>query len=171
MLGRRDSPSPSRPASLQIEPASLYFSWVGQSQQLAAEALGQAGRAVEGQTVSWSSSDPSVVTVSPALAIYRVLLTHEIAQLVQANAYVFGGSAEKTIWEIEGGGDARGAALGVRSLRARAGSELGHAQVEQSEGSRAWPRITGICFPLRIRWPDGGSRAAGPVPPLLSPYA
>ena len=97
------APSPSRPASLQIEPASLYFSWVGQSQQLAAEALGQAGRAVEGQTVSWSSSDPSVVAVSPALAIYRVLLTHEIAQLVQANAYVFGGSAENTIREIEGG--------------------------------------------------------------------
>lgn len=97
------APSPSRPASLQIEPASLYFLWVGQSQQLAAEALDQAGRAVEGQTVLWSSSDPSVVTVSPALAIYQVLLVHEIAHLIQANADVFGGSAEKTIWEIEGG--------------------------------------------------------------------
>ena len=72
------------------------------------------------------------------LAAYRNLLTHEIAHLVQANAYVFGGSGEKTIWEIEGGATLAEQLVAYELFGHGPGQNLGHAQVEQTEESRAW---------------------------------
>ena len=73
-----------------------------------------------------------------ALATYRVLLAHETTHLVQANAYVFGGSGEKTIWEIEGGATLAEQLVAYELFGHGPGRNLGHAQVHQSEESRAW---------------------------------
>ena len=72
------------------------------------------------------------------LAAYRNLLTHEITHLVQANAYVFGGSGEKAIWEIEGGATLAEQIVAYELFGHGPGQNLGHAQVEGSEESRAW---------------------------------
>ncbi len=72
------------------------------------------------------------------LAAYRNLLTHEITHLVQANAYVLGGSGEKTIWEIEGGATLAEQLVAYELFGHGSGQNLGHAQVEQSEESRGW---------------------------------
>ena len=72
------------------------------------------------------------------LAAYRNLLTHEITHLVQANAYVFGGSGEKAIWEIEGGATLAEQLIAYELFGYGPGQNLGHAQVEGSEESRAW---------------------------------
>ncbi len=72
------------------------------------------------------------------LAVYRNLLTHEITHLVQANAYVFGGSGEKAIWEIEGGATLAEQLVAYELFGHGSGQNLGHAQVEGSEESRAW---------------------------------
>ena len=72
------------------------------------------------------------------LAGYRNLLVHEITHLVQANAYVLGGSGEKTIWEIEGGATLAEQLVAYDLFGHGSGRNLGHAQVHQSEESRAW---------------------------------
>ena len=73
-----------------------------------------------------------------ALDIYRVLLTHEIAHLIQANAYVLGGAGEKTIWEIEGGATLADQLVAYELFGHGPRQNLGLAAVEQSEESRAW---------------------------------
>ena len=72
------------------------------------------------------------------LAAYRNLLTHEITHLVQANAYVLGGSGEKTIWEIEGGATLAEQLVAYELFGHGPGQNLGHAQVQGSEESRGW---------------------------------
>ena len=77
-------------------------------------------------------------TSTSVRAGYRNLLVHEITHLVQANAYVLGGSGEKTIWEIEGGATLAEQLVAYDLFGHGSGRNLGHAQVHQSEGSRAW---------------------------------
>ena len=77
-------------------------------------------------------------TSTSVLAGYRNLLVHEITHLVQANAYVLGGSGEKTIWEIEGGATLAEQLVAYDLFGHGSGRNLGHAQVHQSEESRAW---------------------------------
>ena len=77
-------------------------------------------------------------TSTSVLAGYRNLLVHEITHLVQANAYVLGGSGEKTIWEIEGGATLAEQLVAYDLFGHGSGRNLGHAQVHQTEESRAW---------------------------------
>ena len=77
-------------------------------------------------------------TSTSVLAGYRNLLVHEITHLVQANAYVLGGSGEKTIWEIEGGATLAEQLVAYDLFGHGSGRNLGIAQVYQSEESRAW---------------------------------
>ena len=72
------------------------------------------------------------------LAGYRNLLVHETTHLVQANAYVLGSSGEKTIWEIEGGATLAEQLVAYELFGHGPGQNLGYAQVEQTEESRAW---------------------------------
>ena len=51
-------------ASVSVAPAHASFVQVGNTLQLAATPLSAAGYAVAGQTVTWSSSDPTIATVT-----------------------------------------------------------------------------------------------------------
>ena len=73
-----------------------------------------------------------------ALGIYRILLAHEIAHLIQANAYVLGESGRKTIWEIEGGATLAEQLVAYERFGHGPRQNLGLAAVDQSEESRAW---------------------------------
>ena len=109
-------------------------------------------------------------TSTSVLAGYRNLLVHEITHLVQANAYVLGGSGEKTIWEIEGGATLAEQLVAYDLFGHGPGRNLGHAQVHQSEESRAWywsGWIADMASFFRVgrlwRWKRPGTRRAGGV--------
>gem|GEM_PF-637833 len=76
--------------------------------------------------------DPSgiygqVLTKQQTLDYYPSLLTHEIAHLVQANAFVFGGAGRKTTWELEGGATLSEQLVAYRLLGHGSGRNLGYA--------------------------------------------
>ena len=73
-----------------------------------------------------------------ALDTYRVLLAHEVAHLIQANAYVLGESGRKTIWEIEGAATLAEQLVAYGLFGQGGRQNLGLAAVEHSEESRAW---------------------------------
>ena len=54
------------PTTVKVTPDTARFAALGQSEQLAAEVLDQAGRILEGASVSWSSSDTAVAVVDSA---------------------------------------------------------------------------------------------------------
>ena len=54
------------PTTVAVTPDTLAFTAIGQQGRLAAEVSDQAGRTMEGVTVSWSSSDTLVATVDSA---------------------------------------------------------------------------------------------------------
>ena len=58
-------PPPPGPGSIAIEPEALSFSWVGESRRLLAQVRDEAGVVLAFPAVSWSSTNPSAVTVSP----------------------------------------------------------------------------------------------------------
>ena len=63
---RRLPPPPPPPpvaTTVAVSPAAARLSSVGETAQLSAEVRDQNGRAMPGATVTWTSSDPSVVTV------------------------------------------------------------------------------------------------------------
>ena len=57
-------PDPPRPTSVTVTPATVEFTAIGATAQLAAEVRDQNGRVMAGAAVSWSSGDVSVVTVT-----------------------------------------------------------------------------------------------------------
>ena len=63
--GDTTGPLPPRPGSIAIEPEALSFSWVGESRRLLAQVRDEAGVVLAFPAVSWSSTNPSAVTVSP----------------------------------------------------------------------------------------------------------
>ncbi len=95
---------------------------------------------------------------------YRNLLTHEMTHLVQANAYVLGDSGEKTIWEIEGGATLAEQLVAYELFGHGSGQNLGHAQVHQSEESRAWYFGGWIAHMVWFFGGDGFGAGVGRVP-------
>ena len=63
--GDTTGPPPPGPGSIAIEPEALSFSWVGDSRRLLAQVRDEAGVVLAFPAVSWSSTNPSAVTVSP----------------------------------------------------------------------------------------------------------
>src|SRR5918995_6853737 len=57
---------PNVPASISLNPPSLAFTVIGQSQQLSPTVSDQQGNPLSGATVSWSTSDAGVASVSSA---------------------------------------------------------------------------------------------------------
>jgi hypothetical protein len=62
--GGGDSTGPNPPASITLEPASVSFTTIGQTQQLTPTVSDQNGTSLPNAAVTWSSSDPNVATVS-----------------------------------------------------------------------------------------------------------
>ena len=61
-----DTPTdPVRVASIEVTPR-LSSARVGATQQLAAVAKDASGNAMSGESITWSSSEPTVATVSPS---------------------------------------------------------------------------------------------------------
>jgi hypothetical protein len=77
---------PSVPADVSLDPTNLPFNALGQTQQLTATVTDQRGNPITDASVSWSSSDPAVVTVSPeglvtAVGAGSAVVTAEVAEL------------------------------------------------------------------------------------------
>ena len=66
-------PDPPRPATVSVSPASVELAAVGETVQLSAEVRDQNGNAVTGVTVTWSSSTPTVATVSETGLVTAVI--------------------------------------------------------------------------------------------------
>lgn len=62
--GGSDEPTAPQVASVEVSPGSSTLSAIGASVQLTATARDASGKVVSGQSVSWSSSDASVASVS-----------------------------------------------------------------------------------------------------------
>ena len=58
-------PEPPVPASITIEPPGLTFSWVGETHRLHPVTRDDAGAMLTDAVVSWTSTNPAAVTVSP----------------------------------------------------------------------------------------------------------
>jgi uncharacterized protein YjdB len=85
---------PEPVASIEITPSADTLTALGQSRQLFVTARDAQGRIVPGVTFTWTSSDPSVATVSPS-----GLVTALATGPVQINA---------TVREVAGRGGRRG---------------------------------------------------------------
>src|SRR3712207_4380563 len=58
------SNEPNEPAQIALNTTSLSFTAVGQTQQLSPTVTDQQGNAISGASVTWSTEDPDVATVS-----------------------------------------------------------------------------------------------------------
>ena len=59
-----NSTEPNGPANITLDPPSLSFNAIGQTQQLSPTVTDQQGNAITDAAVSWTSSDPEVASVS-----------------------------------------------------------------------------------------------------------
>ncbi|MBA3522209.1 MAG: Ig-like domain-containing protein, partial [Gemmatimonadales bacterium] len=66
LAGCGGGPEPNVPTTITLDPAALDFAAVGETRQLAPTVLDQRGDPLEGTPVTWSSSDPAVITVDAA---------------------------------------------------------------------------------------------------------
>jgi hypothetical protein len=60
---------PNEPANIVLNPTSLSFTAIGETQQLSPTVTDQQGNTIGDATVTWTSSDPAVVTVSSTGAV------------------------------------------------------------------------------------------------------
>ena len=62
--GALDPDAPPRPNAIEIATSSTSFSYLGETISLSATVLDQHGATMEGQSVTWRSLAPSIITVS-----------------------------------------------------------------------------------------------------------
>ena len=59
-----DPPPGAEPASVEMSPEEIVLSAIGETGELSATVLDEDGEEISGATVTWSSSDEDVATVS-----------------------------------------------------------------------------------------------------------
>ena len=91
-----------------------------------------------GQVPDPQGSVGDTVTKQALLDYYPSLITHELAHLVQANAWVFGDAGDKASWEWEGGASLAEQLVAYRLFGHRSGQDLGWSAYDASEEARRW---------------------------------
>ena len=90
------TPEPTRPTTVTVSPATAELTALGETVQLAAEVRDQNARVMANVTVTWSSSDASVATVSASGLVTGVA---EGMAAITASAGEASGSAEMTVMQ------------------------------------------------------------------------